>query len=336
MIRSLDLITIGGATRDIMFLTAEGTVMPNPGDPMRQTLVGFEYGAKIMSRVCHFMVGGGACNVAVGARRLGLKTAAIVSLGTDRDGDALLQDLRTEGVRIDGVKRHATLRTGFSFIVVTERSGEHVAFLYRGANDALVVSRRDLQRRRTRWVYVSSVGKAAWERIQPTLLDVVSERPVKFAWNPGENQLMLGFKKIRPVLERTDVLLVNKDEATELVVSSGIRLTGALRRIPVLLKALQGFGPQLVVITDGARGAAVFNGHQLYSAPAVRGKVVDTTGAGDAFGAGFLAGLRLFHDLQPALQLGLRNAAAECATIGTQTGLLRWSQVAKIFERHRK
>jgi sugar/nucleoside kinase (ribokinase family) len=185
-------------------------------------------------------------------------------------------------------------------------------------------------------MYLSSVGAQAWARISPVLLDVLNSRPIKFCWNPGERQLILGYKKLRPLLERTDVLLLNKDEATELVLSSGVRAVASLKQIPSLLKKLHGFGPQLIAITDGAKGASVYNGHRIYSAPAVRGKVVDTTGAGDAFGSGFVSGLRLFHDLGPALKLALRTAAAECSAMGTQNGLLRWSQIASQFERHRR
>ena len=333
--RSLDCITIGGATRDIMFYTSEGTLVNNAKDPLRETLVGFEYGAKITSRKCYFMIGGGGCNVAVGASRLGLKTAAIMSVGGDRDGDAMLHELRDESVETFGVKRHPRLRTGFSFIVVSETSGEHVAFLYRGANDALTITRADLERKKTRWVYVSSVGAGVWSHISSILLDVVRERPIKLAWNPGEQQLRLGYAKLRPMLERTDLLSLNKDEAIELVLSSGVRMSPRLKQISHLLKAVKSFGSQLVVITDGARGAAVYNGHQVISASAVRGKVIDTTGAGDAFGAGFIAGLRHFHDLHPALRLALRNSSSVCAQIGTQSGLVRWSHVAKHFERHR-
>lgn len=333
--RSLDCITIGGATRDIMFYTSEGALVNNAKDPLRETLIGFEYGAKITSRKCYFMLGGGGCNVAVGASRLGLTTAAVMSVGGDRDGDALLHELRDEAVETFAVKRHPDLRTGFSFIVVSETTGEHVAFLYRGANDALVATRADLEKKKSRWIYLSSVGAGVWPGISSMLLAVVRERPIKLAWNPGEQQLRLGYAKLRPLLERTDVLSLNKDEAIELVLSSGVRMTPRLKQISALLKAVKAFGSQLVVVTDGARGAAVYNGHQVISAPAVRARVVDTTGAGDAFGAGFIAGLRLFHDLHPALRLALKNASSVCAHIGTQQGLLNWSQVAKDFERHR-
>jgi sugar/nucleoside kinase (ribokinase family) len=312
-----------------MFYTSEGSLIQNPNDPLREMLIGFEYGAKITSPSCHFMLGGGGCNVAVGTSRLGLRTAAIISLGDDRDGDAILHELRDEAVDPASVKRHANLRTGFSFIVVSTRTGEHVAFLYRGANDALAVTRMDFVRRRTRWIYCSSLGASAWGRISPVLLEVLRDRPIKLAWNPGEAQLTQGYQKLKKALERTDVLLLNQDEARELVLSSGVPMTAGLKRVAPLCRAIKRFGPALVVITDGARGATVYNGHELFSRPAMCKKAVDTTGAGDAFGSGFIAGLRHFHDLEPALRLALRNSASVCSTVGTQRGLLSWSRISR-------
>ncbi|MFH1171629.1 MAG: carbohydrate kinase family protein [bacterium] len=329
MSTALDCITLGGATRDTLFFTREGSLVNNSRDPLRQVLVGFEYGAKILASSCLFALGGGGANVAVGAARLGLRAAAFLSVGSDQDGSATIGNLRHENVATFGVTKHPALRTGFTFVVVTGFGKDHVAFLYRGANDALAVRRTDLERRTTRWIYLSSLGEQAWKRISPVLLGVVRNRPVKLAWNPGERQLALGYTKLRPLLKKTDVLLLNKDEATELILSSGVRLRPALRRLPALLKGVQRFGPQLVVITDGKKGAAVYNGHRGHALPALRSKVVDTTGAGDAFGAGFIAGLRQLHDLEPALRLALKNSAAACSVPGAQGGLLRWREVAR-------
>lgn len=316
-----------------MFYTGEGVLLHNNADPLRQQVIGFEYGAKIPSTKCFFLLGGGGTNVAVGAARLGLRTAAMVSVGADRDGDALLQDLKAEKVLTEGAERLPAYRTGFSFIAIAETTGEHVAFLFRGANDHLVLHRRNLEHRRPRWVYVSSLGAPAWPRASQVLRDTLGRRQLKFAWNPGEPQLALGYPKLRPLLRRTDVLILNKDEATELVLSSGVRMSPALERLSVLLRALKRCGPKMVVITDGQRGASVYNGHQMFHKAAIRSKVVDTTGAGDAFGAGFLTGLRRFNDLSPALHLALLNSASVCASIGSQKGLLYWSQVQKKFSK---
>ncbi len=89
-----DIVTIGGAMRDIYFYTDEGLIIDNPKDPLREKLIAFELGAKIYIKEVYLGAGGGASNTAAGMARLGLKIATITRVGQDREGDELIKDMK--------------------------------------------------------------------------------------------------------------------------------------------------------------------------------------------------------------------------------------------------
>ncbi|MDP3964297.1 MAG: carbohydrate kinase family protein, partial [bacterium] len=147
--RKFDVVTIGGATRDIMFYTSDGVLVPNTQNKLKEKLLGFEYGAKIIPESLHQVLGGGATNAAVSFARLGLRVGAFVRLGRDRDGDAIEAELRKAGVKTRFIERDSSVRTGFSFFAIHSPTKEHVAFLHRGANDNMRMSREELRQART-------------------------------------------------------------------------------------------------------------------------------------------------------------------------------------------
>jgi sugar/nucleoside kinase (ribokinase family) len=129
-------------------------------------------------------------------------------------------------------------------------------------------------------------------------------------------------------LKKTEVLIINKDEAIELVVSSHEHRKKSakfLNNVDNLLKEIKKMGPQIAVITNGRYGAYAYDGDKIYFQPTAKEiKRVNTTGVGDAFGSSFIAGLELFKgDIKRAMNLAARNSASVVSHIGAQTGLLR-------------
>ena len=135
---TFDVVTIGGAVRDITFYTTQGKVFATPDDLTAQKMLAFEYGAKIYAQRAHYELGGGALNAAVSLSRLRLKTAALVRLGNDQDAADVRLRFKREQVCPDFIQVDPKAHTGFSLIVALDkREHEHVAFLYRGANENL-------------------------------------------------------------------------------------------------------------------------------------------------------------------------------------------------------
>ena len=98
--KKYDIVTIGGATQDITFYTDELMVIDNPKkDPLRKKLAAFEYGAKIPVREIFVGRGGGATNTASTFASLGLKAATLLRVGNDKEGKAVIADLKSKGIQ---------------------------------------------------------------------------------------------------------------------------------------------------------------------------------------------------------------------------------------------
>lgn len=330
------VITIGGATRDVFFYTGEGFIIKNPKDITRQKLLGFEYGAKIISRDVYFDLGGGACNAAVSFSRLGLPVATFVCIGQDREGEAIIKDLTKERVDTQFICYHEQISTGFSFITITQRTHDHVAFLYRGANDYLKFDPAKFSRLNTQWFYITSLSGDQWPTILNQVFSKARTKKIKVAWNPGSKQLSSGYQGLKKFIKNTDIIFLNKDEATELVISyikcdvakSGCR--NKVKDIKFLLNEIYNWGPEIVVITNGKKGAYAFDGQEVHYARIKAAKTVDTTGAGDCFNSSFLTGMIKFRgDIEKSLKLGIINTASLVTKVGAQKGLLKWKEAGR-------
>jgi ribokinase len=316
-----DVLTIGGVVEDISFHTNEGIIIDNKKDLLRQKLLAFEYGAKIKIDKVDMTFGGGAANAAVCFSRLGLKTACLASIGADERGKRLLNNFQKEKVATGFIHKSKSLETAYSFILVGP-SNEHIVFSNRGANqDLKIASTKKLDE--AKCIFVSSLS-GNWRK---DLTKIFKIKKAKIAWNPGHRQLIGGIKILKPFLAKTNVLIVNKDEALEICLPTGLcegQGNTCVNDSEYLLKILKSFGPKIVVITEGAKGAKCYDGQKIYTQKAVKKKVLNTTGVGDAFGSSFVAGLELYKgDIVKSLKLAALNSASVVSHLGAQTGLIK-------------
>jgi sugar/nucleoside kinase (ribokinase family) len=318
-----DFITIGGATEDITFYTDEGVLINNKKDLTKQRLLAFEYGAKIKVDKSFSGFGGGAANVAVNLSNFGFKTACLSAIGEDSRGQRILNNFQKWGIDITLVQKIKNIETGFSFLLVGP-SNEHIVFSNRAANDELTIN--DFQTEildQSEWIYLTSLS-GKWKNSLEKIFSVKNE---KIVWNPGHRQILTGIQGIGKYFRRTTCLIINKDEAIELVVSIKKYKTknrAYLNNVKNLLSILSSYGPKIVVITCGRDGAdAIFEGRN-YHQPIIKEKQrADTTGVGDAFGSAFVAGLELYkQDIRRSLTLASKNAASVVSVPGAQNGLL--------------
>ncbi len=328
-----DVITIGGATEDITFYTKEGMLIANRKDISRQKLLAFEYGTKIKIDKSHSTFGGGAANSAISLSRLGFKVVSLLAVGRDIRGQRIIENLKNYKVDIKLIQKIKDVETGFSFLLVGN-DNEHIVFSNRAANSELRITNSELRMlKKTKQVYLTSLS-GDWNIILNKIFSLIPPTPFnkggispKISWNPGNIQLCGGINMIGKYLKKTEVLMVNKDEAIELVVSDRKyrnKPFSFLNKIENLLKILKSYGPNIVVITDGRHGAHAYNGNKLYRQKVVKEKKrVDTTGVGDAFNSSFTAGLELYNgDIKKAMMLGAKNSASVIAKQGAQNGLL--------------
>ncbi len=312
--KRFDVITIGGATEDLIAMVDDYVMINNATDPLRTKLVAFEYGAKIGITDLHSGFGGGAINSALAFTRLGKKVAVHACLGEDERGDRILQNLLKHKIDTRFTLRHAGA-SGLSTIVKTA-ANDHVIFTYRGANDYLEIHSSLLRAmQKAKRVYVSSLT-GPWRNALKKIMD----SKANIAWNPGRVQLSAGYSVLKQFLEKTEILILNKDEATQLYVSQqGIKKGNY--SIQQLLRALTKYGPRIVVITNAGKGASAMSNKTIYNQKSLSSKVVDTTGVGDAFAATFVASFDMHHDISRALLVAAKNAASVLTKAGPHHGL---------------
>ncbi|MEI6288450.1 MAG: carbohydrate kinase family protein [bacterium] len=313
-IAKYDLVTVGGITRDILFYSKEGELV-NVGQTVKQKLLAFEYGAKIYADRVFMEFGGGADNVAIASSRLGLKSALIARIGDDENGQSAIKNLKDNRVDFSYLKKDTASRTGFSVVLtVNNTAKEHVAFLHRGANEFL--SAKDLpENLETNWIYIASLPKNGWEAIMTKIIKMKKN----LVWNPGKQQLE-DLPKLKKFLPSVKIFIVNHEEASEFK---------KLKDIKSLITHIKACGPELVIITDGEKGAYAHDGKKYYFIKAKKTKPVNTLGVGDAFGASLTSAFICGKNIKTALEWGIKNSASVVGHIGAQKGLLSKKQIER-------
>ncbi len=253
--------------------------------------------------------GGSAANTAVGLARLGVKTGYIGKIAEDREGSILLKSFIDEGVDTSGIVVSKDGRSG-SVIGFVDQKGNRALYLDPGVNDALRFEEIDLRYfEDVKFLHLTSfVGEAPFEA-QKKILKAVPN--VKVTFDPGILYARKGLDSLKPIMERCYAILPNENEVH--------LLTGKnyLEGAKILLEE----GAKIVAIKLGERGCYVTDGRESHIIKAFKVEVVDTTGAGDAFCAGFIYGLLKGRSLKECGILG-NFVASRCLTkMGAREGL---------------
>ncbi|MDD3481076.1 MAG: carbohydrate kinase family protein [Patescibacteria group bacterium] len=316
----LDFVTIGGATRDIFF-DYDGLTKKKDKDSLSDCYLMVPYGEKLVAKKTHYAYGGGAVNAAISIARLGGRVASICNVGAEGTGSLVVRKLRDEGVNTQMLVRDPKNHTGLS-IFILGRDNEHTGFLERGANNYLKIKKIS-NLKKARWLYVSSLTGES-DKLLPEIFKYAEKKNIRIAFNPGSRQLSSGYQNLSKYLSQTEILLLNLDEAEKLVKSKTGRKPKSKR---ALFKEIGELGATIAVVTEGANGShAIFEGN-IYSQVAYSEEVVDTTGAGDAFGSTFAFGIARGFDISYALQIAAINSASVVSKMGAQDGLLRYNEI---------
>ena len=271
-------------------------------------------------------IGGCASNTSVGLARLGTKVAVLGKVGNDSLADFLRHRLESEGVDISALRVSAATPTARTMIFRVV--GEDRRFIHSvGANAEFRLEDIDLDVvARSRVLYVggylvlpgfdqtslAQLFRFAQERGIKTVLDVAGPEG--------------GLQPVQEVLPYTDVFLPNDDE--------GRILTGEndpQRQAEVLLAC----GAGTVIITMGGNGALALSREHALRASAFAIDVVDPSGGGDAFDAGFIFGLLRGWGLRRTLEFASAMGASACTKVGTTPGLFTRSEAEDFLSRNR-
>lgn len=307
-----DIITVGSATVDIFVKVrrSEEEVRIDEASKDHHLDVAFHVGGKSIIEELHSFSGGGGTNTAVAFSRLGFKTGWIGKIGDDHQRHTIEHELRKENITM--LCRTGKGNTGLSIILVGLRHDRSV-LTYKGVNDQL--SWNDFQKPKARFMYFSSMMGSSFKTAEKLALYAKRNR-IPYAFNPSHYLACMGLRKLRALVEGCNILVLNKEEAQDL-----LRMHGP---IPLLLKELKK-QVQIAVITDGKHGAYAYDGTFAYFV-SKKMKVIESTGAGDAFASGFVAGMLKKNSIEFAMQLGLVQAQGVLSFYGAKNKLLRWPE----------
>ncbi|MEJ2241203.1 MAG: carbohydrate kinase family protein [Candidatus Bathyarchaeota archaeon] len=253
--------------------------------------------------------GGSAANTIVGLSRLGLKTGFIGKVASDTEGKFLLEDLRKEGVNTKGVRVSESGRSGtvMGFIDI---KGDRALYVDPGVNDQLDFNEINLDYvEDTKVIHLSSFVSQKPFNAQKQLINKFPN--MKVCFDPGAIYARKGLNANKPIIKRSHAIFPNEMEVNQ--------LTGEDYQEGA--KTFLKLGAELVAVKLGKRGCYVTDGKENHLIEAYNVDVIDTTGAGDAFNAGFIYGLINGKDMYMCGMLGNFVASRCVSMMGARKGL---------------
>ena len=312
MSRMYDTITVGSATFDV-FVNTKSELIKIKTSSSEDDLIAYPSGSKILIKELRFTTGGGGTNTAVSLARLGHKTAYLGSLGNDENGKKILDLLKKEKIDFIGVLSKEI--TGYS-IILDSIEHDRTILTYKGANDKLRFSDINLKKLKTKWFYFSSMISESFKTLEK-LAEFAEKNNIKIAFNPSTYLAEKGKDYLKKILTRTTILILNEEEASLLVGKNNIK---------IMLKKLCELGPRIAVITNGKKEINAYDGKNIYTMIPNKIKVVESTGAGDAFASSFLSGMIKKSNIEFALKLGLVNSESVIQHGGAKNKLLKYKE----------
>ena len=308
-----DVIVVGSATRDVL-VTAKGFEVRQHSDSPTGEEQCFPLGSKIELEDIVMTTGGGGTNVAVTFVRQGLKTACIGVIGNDVVGDEIVTELAGEGIDTNFFQKHSDDYTAYSMILV-HPSGERTILSYKGEGQHFNAKKIPFNDLKAKWFFLDSLG-GHYDLLE-SLVNHAVKNDIKIATNPGSRELAHGLEKLVPILIHADIFICNQEEGAQLV---GVDFKDGDSVLSKLRERVKG----MVLVTNGhagvrARDTAGFE----YSAGVPDSPVVERTGAGDAFGSGFVTEFIRSGLIEKAIKFGTANASSVVTKFGAKAGILK-------------
>jgi sulfofructose kinase len=263
--------------------------------------------------------GGQIASAMVGLQRLGSKTVYVGRFGTDREGDFGLETLQNEGIDTRFCEQIENARTQIAFILIDERTGERTVIWNRDARLAYKTEETPLEAA----ALASIIHTDAHD--PPACLAMARKAKESGALvSVDVDNVYPGLDELLPFV---DILISSNDFPH--------KLTEIADEREALLEIQNRYGCTLVGKTKGKKGGLIYCDGLFLSAKAydVPGGCKDTTGAGDAFHAGFLYGLLQGEEIETSLKIANAVAALKCRALGARTSLPNNNELNSLLKR---
>lgn len=283
--------------------------------------------------------GGSAANTIYGLARLGVKTGFVGVVGDDTDGELLIKDFQKGGVDTSQIKVKHGVKSG-SVICLTDSLGKRSLYVLPAANSQLTIN--DLDVDYVNQAKILHISSFADDRQFKVTLDLILRlnSSVKLSFAPGALYASQGLRALAPILSRAYVLFLNQNEIQQLTGRSvvtgaktclepGCRIVAVTLGQGKKLRIDKGAAQRTVTAISYIRDA---KNEYAIEPPERSATKVDTTGAGDAFAAGFLYGLLKNKGLEVCGRLGNIVAQFSIREVGARAGLPTLAQLSRRYQ----
>ncbi len=298
----LDLITIGSISADLYFSADELTT--------RDSRLYLSQGKYFVDKFA-FKVGGGGANVAIGTKKNGLKTAVCGIIGNNPFRKNILHTLKLKGIpRNLVIFKQNYINVS---VILLKKNGERTIINHESEHDHPAEDRVILRKiKKTRAVYLGNLPDVSFSE-RERLLRQLKKRGVFVFANFGAKDCCKPKKNIDKLLKYINILILNTHEFSELVKKPYEKLNfkkNMLGLLPVMKQ-------KVLIVTDAEKGSYGYQGDKVYSQIAIKPKkIIDTTGAGDGYTAGFIADYLKNENVELAMKKGSYYATKILAKLG--------------------
>lgn len=314
---------MGSNTLDAFVKTDAKLVKIHDPSKKDELCLAYPLGDKILITHLEFKIGGGGTNTAVSFSRQGLKTGYLGMIGKDHNSELVKECLNKEKITFLGKYEG---ETGYS-VVLDSKARDRTILTYKGSNNNFKYTKLNKKNLKTKWFYFSSMMSSSLDSLKKLAI-FASKNKIKLTFNPSQYLVIKGMKELHPILKNTNTLILNKKEAEILT-----NKTDKKQIFKILKKQIKDY----VIITDAEKGVTCYDGKKIYEVSAKKNiKVVETTGAGDAFSSGFTAGIIKEEDVKTALKRGMIQAESIIQDYGAKDNLIKEKDMKKLLKKDKR
>ncbi|PIN76623.1 hypothetical protein COV17_01785 [Candidatus Woesearchaeota archaeon CG10_big_fil_rev_8_21_14_0_10_36_11] len=308
-----DVLCVGSAVVDTFFT-------------IDQRVSSVKMGDKVLVSSIEKHSGGSATNAGAALKKLGVRARILTKLGNDHDAEFITKELQTYSLQ-NICLHHSTKNTNISLLISSTKEKDRIIYAYKGASEDLTIYDFVKKQLKTRWIYMGSLMGKSFQTGKK-LVKYAHSKNITILFNPSLYLAKKGVLYLKPILNATQILVLNKKEAQSL-------LHDTHHSSQELIRKLHTLGPKTVVITEGAKIMHAYHENIHYSLVPPTVPVVHTAGAGDAFTSGLLAGMIKHYSFENALRLGVVNSLSIIQHIGTKHKLLTEREAQQMMKKYR-
>lgn len=296
-----DLISVGNIAIDLYY---KGKTLTNKDGRFQLAL-----GGKYHGDFFHEDIGGGGCNVAVGVAKHGLKTAVFARIGNNNFKQVILEKLQQKNVSSEFCQFEENYNI-ISSILLTD-SGERTIISYDTPGHLVKKFFLHDELKKAKNIYISSLTNVSLEDKIEIITYLKGDQTLTFV-NLSITDCKREPEALYRIFDSLDVLIINAHEYSELIKKPYNDIN--LKSLEITLPYLKN---RILIITDAEKGSYGYYKNEKYFQGVVEAKkIVDTTGCGDAYTAGFIAEYLKTKNVKSSMESGAKYAAEKLSRIG--------------------